>query len=90
MRPSLSSRFAVRHEQSAGRRNPLNEIDSLVATDHPVGAVLSIGMLFIVWTALPVVCPFLIAAIGLGIIFGVVLWVRRRSRGNAASASAGR
>jgi hypothetical protein len=78
MRPSLSPRFVVRHHQFADRRDPLNEIGSLVVTDNPIGAVLSIGMFFIVWTALPVVRPFLIAAIGLGIIFSVVLWVRRR------------
>jgi hypothetical protein len=78
MRESLSSRFAVRHDPSADRRDPLNEIGSLVVTDNPIGAVLSIGMFFIVWTALPVVRPFLIAAIGLGIIYGAVLWVRRR------------
>jgi hypothetical protein len=78
MRQSLSSAFSVRRHESLNRRDPLNEIGSLVVTDNPIGAVLSIGMFIIVWGALPVVRPFLIAAIGLGVIYSAVLWVRRR------------
>jgi len=78
MRSSLATRSTLHRFEFARRRDPLNEIGSLIVTGNPIGAVLSIGMFFIVWSALPVVRPFLIAAIGLGAIFGAVLWVRRR------------
>jgi hypothetical protein len=78
VRQSLSSAFAIRRRESAERRDPASEIGSLVVTDNPIGAVLSIGMFIIVWGALPVVRPFLIAAIGLGVTYSAVLWVRRR------------
>ena len=78
MRQSLSSAFAIRHRESAQRRDPATKIGSLVVTDNPIGAVLSIGMFIIVWSALPVVRSFLVAAIGLGVIYSAALWVRRR------------
>lgn len=66
------------HDEFAQRRDPAAKMGSLVITGSSIGAVLSIGMFIIVWGALPVVRPFLIASIGLGVIFGAVLWVRRR------------
>jgi hypothetical protein len=78
MRASLASKSALKHFDFAHRPDPLIEIGALHVSDNPMGAVLSIGMLVIVWGALPVVRPFLVAAIGLGVLFGAVLWVRRR------------
>jgi hypothetical protein len=65
MRPSLWSAFAIRHRESAQRRDPATEIGSLVVAGNRIGALLSIGMFIIVWGALPVVRPFLVAATGL-------------------------
>ena len=68
----------MKHFDFAHRRDPLIEIGSLNVSDNPIGAVLSIGLLVIVWGSLPVVRPFLVAAIGLGVLYSAVLWVRRR------------
>jgi len=78
MRSSLASKSAWKRFDFAHRRDPFIEIGSLNLGDNPMGAVLSIGLFIIVWGALPVVRPFLVAAIGLGVLFGAVLWVRRR------------
>ena len=78
MRLSLSPRLAPTHHGFAHHRDAAAEIGSLVITGDPIGAVLSIGMFIIVWNALPVVRLFLVAAIGLGAIYGAALWVRRR------------
>ena len=39
-----------------------------------VGAVVSIGIAVVAWLAIPMVRPFLLGAIGLGAIFGALLW----------------
>jgi hypothetical protein len=53
-------------------------MSSLVVTGSAVGGVLSLGLLAIIWTALPVVRPFLVAALAVGGVFGAILWFRRR------------
>ena len=67
---------ASRDECSQGR-DPAAKMGSLVITGSAVGAVLSIGLFVVVWGSLPVVRPFLVAAIVVGVIFGFVLWFRR-------------
>ena len=51
MRQSLWSRFASAHHEFPHRRDLAVEIGSLVITGNPIGAVLSIDMFIIVWSA---------------------------------------
>jgi hypothetical protein len=71
-------RSAAMRDEFAQHRDPAAKMGSLVVTGSSIGGVLSIGMFVMVWFALPVVRPFLIAAIGLGVGFAAVLGVRRR------------
>ena len=48
MRRSLSAAFSARHELTAEGPDPAVEFGSLTVTDHPIGAVLSIGLFLIV------------------------------------------
>ena len=67
----------IRDECSQGR-DPLGKMGNMVITSSPVGGVLSVGMLIIIWVALPVVRPFLTAALIVGGIFGFGLWLKHR------------
>jgi uncharacterized BrkB/YihY/UPF0761 family membrane protein len=78
MKLTAAQRSAAMHDEFAQHRDPAAKMGSLVVTGSSIGGVLSIGMFVIVWSALPVVRPFLIAAIGLGVIFAAVLWLGRR------------
>jgi len=68
----------VHRDEPPHSRDPLTEMGSLVITGSAVGGVLSIGLFALVWEALPVVRPFLVAVLILGGIFGLTLWLRRR------------
>jgi hypothetical protein len=78
VKPFTKARFAAGNDEFAQHRDPAAKMGNLVVTSSWIGAVLSIGLCIIVWSALPVVRLFLIAAIGLGVIYSAVLWVRRR------------
>ena len=78
MKRRAAQRSAAMHDEFAQHRDPAAKMGSLVVTGSPIGGVLSIGMFVMVWFALPVVRPFLIGAIGLGVVFAAVLGVRRR------------
>jgi uncharacterized BrkB/YihY/UPF0761 family membrane protein len=78
MKLTAAQRMAAMHDEFAQRGDPAAKMGSLVITGSSIGGVLSIGMFIVVWGALPAVRPFLISAIGLGVIFAAVLWVRRR------------
>jgi hypothetical protein len=78
MKHSTTSRAGTIHDECSQGRDPLAKMGNMVITSSAVGGVLSIGMLIIIWGALPVVRPFLIGALTLGGIFGFVLWLRRQ------------
>ena len=77
MRQSLWSRLALAHHEFPHRRDPAVEIGSLEITGNPISGVPLIGMFVIVWSALPVAGLFVVAAVGLGAIYGAAGWVRR-------------
>ena len=70
MRRSLLSRFAPAHHEFPDRRDPAVETGSLVITGNPIGAVLSIAMFIIVWSALPLARLLVVVAIGLAATYG--------------------
>jgi membrane-associated PAP2 superfamily phosphatase len=78
MKLTTAQRAASSHDECGGSRDPAAKMGSLIVTGSAIGGVLSIGLFIIVWGDLPVVRPFLIAAIGLGAIFGLFLWARRQ------------
>jgi hypothetical protein len=47
-------------------------------TGHPIGLVIVIGLLFLGLLGLPEVRPFFLGSVGLGGIFGLILWLRHR------------
>jgi hypothetical protein len=67
-----------RGDEPSHPRDPFIEIGSVVITGSAIGSVLSIGLFLIVWEALPVVRPFLLSAIAVGIVFALTLWLKRR------------
>jgi hypothetical protein len=73
-----TSREGTVHDECSQGRDPLEKMGSLVVTGSAVGGVLSIGMFIIIWVALPFVRPFLAAAIVVGSVFGLVLWLIHR------------
>ena len=58
--------------------DPLWKMGTLTVTGSAIGGVLSLGLFVLVWVALPVVRPLLLAALVVGGVFGLVLWLRRR------------
>ncbi len=73
-----SAKMSAHHDEFSQQRDPIANMSSLVITGSAVGGVLSLGLLAIIWTALPVVRPFLVAALVVGAVFGGILWFRRR------------
>ena len=71
-------RHSAHHDEFSQHRDPIAKMSSLVVTGSAVGGVLSLGLLAIIWTALPVVRPFLVATLAVGGVFGFILWFRRR------------
>jgi hypothetical protein len=47
-------------------------------TGHPIGLVIVLGLLLMGLVGLPEARVFLVGSIGLGGIFGMVLWLRHR------------
>jgi hypothetical protein len=47
-------------------------------TGHPIGLVIVVGLLLMGLVGLPEARPFFIGSIGLGGIFGLILWLRHR------------
>ena len=75
---TTSRRAAERQDECSQGRDPLSKMGNMVVTSSAVGGVLSIGMVIIIWGALPVVRPFLVGALVVGGIFGFILWFRRQ------------
>ncbi len=50
----------------------------LWVTEHPVGAVLALGLGIYLWIALPEFRFFLVGAVALGVVIGLVLWLKHR------------
>ena len=50
----------------------------LWVTEHPVGGVLALGLGIYLWTALPEFRLFLVGAVALGVVIGLVLWLKHR------------
>jgi len=71
-------RHRAHHDEFSQQRDPIAKMSSLVVTGSAVGGILSLGLLVIIWTALPVVRPFLVAVLSVGAVFGGILWFRRR------------
>ncbi|HXQ27414.1 MAG TPA: hypothetical protein VN822_13475 [Candidatus Acidoferrales bacterium] len=78
MKAIQSHHTSVRGDEPRQGRDPIANMSSLVITGSAIGGVLSIGLFVVVWGALPVARPFLIAALAAGGIFGFILWLRRR------------
>lgn len=71
-------RIAAPRDEIHESRDPIWTMSTLVVTGSAVGGVLSIGLFVLVWAALPEVRPILIAALAVGGLFGLFLWLRRR------------
>ncbi len=78
MKSAHLRRASFDHDEPRQSRDPMTQIGSLVITGSAIGGVLSIGLFVMVWGDLPVVRPFLIAALATGGVFGFILWLRRR------------
>jgi len=78
MKHAAYRRITASHDEFSQQRDPIAKMSSLVITGSAVGAVLSLGLLVIIWGYLPVVRPFLIAALAVGGVLGFVLWFKRR------------
>jgi hypothetical protein len=68
----------VHRDELSPQRDPFEKMGSLVITGSAIGGVLSIGLIVLVWEALPEVRPILVAALVVGGVFGLILWFRRR------------
>ena len=51
---------------------------ALIVTGGPAGAIVAIGLLAMAWVGIPQARPFLLGAIGLGTLFGLILWWKHR------------
>jgi uncharacterized BrkB/YihY/UPF0761 family membrane protein len=71
-------RIAALCDEPLQLRDPLWKMGTLTVTGSAVGGVLSLGLFVLIWGALPVVRPLLLAALVVGGVFGFVLWLRRR------------
>ena len=71
-------RIAAPRDDPSPSRDPLSSISTLVVAGSAVGGVLSLGLLIMIWTGLPVVRPFLVAAAVLGCVLGLAMWFSRR------------
>jgi len=78
MNPAAYKRIAAPRDEPSQSRDPIWSMSTLVVTGSVVGGVLSLGLLVIIWGYLPVVRPFLIAALAVGGVLGFILWLRRR------------
>ena len=38
------------------------------------GAIVSVGMVVLAWVAIPVARPFILGTVGIGFVFGLILW----------------
>jgi hypothetical protein len=71
--------FRSRAERIRSTRDrPEVQISTLWITTSWVGAVLSVGLWIMVYAALREARPFLLGALGLGILIGLLLWLRHR------------
>ena len=52
-----------------------------IMTAHPVGLVISVGVILIAVFALPEAAVFFIGSLAVGAVFGFFLWLRHRNRG---------
>jgi CHASE2 domain-containing sensor protein len=78
MKTGAYRRISARDADTSRRRDPIAEMSSIYVTGSAIGVVLSVGLFVIVWGFLPVVRPFLVAALAVGAIVGLVLWLRHR------------
>jgi hypothetical protein len=60
------------------RDHPEVQIGTIWITASWVGAVLSLGMGFMVYEALPEARMFILSALGLGVVIGLALWWKHR------------
>ncbi len=67
-----------RHRLESGERRPDMNMTALIVTGGPAGAIVAIGMLIMAWVGVPHARPFLLGSIGLGILFGLILWWKHR------------
>ena len=54
----------------------IGRFGGLTVPGTPVGAIVSIGLVFPCWLAIPIARPFIIGTGGLGLVVGLVLWWR--------------
>jgi uncharacterized BrkB/YihY/UPF0761 family membrane protein len=71
-------RIAAPRDEPSLSHDPIRNMSTLVVTGSAVGGVLSVGLFVLVWVAIPEVRPFLVAALVVGGVFGLILWLRRR------------
>jgi uncharacterized BrkB/YihY/UPF0761 family membrane protein len=71
-------RIAAPRDDLSQVRDAFWKMGTLTVTGSAVGGVLSLGLFVLIWVALPVVRPLLLAALVVGGVFGFVLWLRRR------------
>lgn len=66
------------NETQGHRDRPEVQMGTIWITASWIGAVLSLGLGFMVYEALPETRLFILGALGLGVVIGLALWWRHR------------
>jgi len=59
-------------------REPLKVASTVSIPGTPAGAIVSLGLVVICWSALPLARPFILGTGGAGLIVGLLLWWKHR------------
>ena len=63
----------------SGKPSYIGRYGGLTVPGTRAGAVVSGGLVVLAWIAIPIARPFILGTVGLGLIVGLLLWLKHRS-----------
>jgi hypothetical protein len=65
-------------QAASGRPSYIGRYGGLTVPGTRAGAVVSIGLVVLAWIAIPIARPFILGTVGLGLVVGLLLWLKHR------------
>ena len=63
----------------SGRPSYIGRYGGLTVPGTRAGAIVSGGLVVLAWVAIPLARPFILGTVGLGLVVGLLLWLKHRS-----------
>ena len=62
----------------SGRPSYIGRYGGLTVPGTRAGAIVSGGLVVVAWIAIPLARPFILGTVGLGLVLGLLLWLKHR------------